>query len=1294
LSAPIDFGVSFGNLDGAIAEWRSYQTSLESVINTSAELGTAQQNLGRTMQQSQQSWTDLDSTIQGLRATMQSQRQEIEQLMQAEQQQISILDGAGTSAESAAQGMDAYTGSLSNLGQELDSGSQSLNEFNTLQENLAGNTQTTFEKIEQLGEGFGQAAGAITGLIFSAHSLNRAQLTLNKTETQLEQARNKLEDQTQRLSTATEKYGADSDQVAGILADMAIQNDKIANAEDRLQLVHESFDLQLVTFATTTGPLVISTFSSITQGITSMGDVLGKSPAQIRDFIGAWGPWMAAGAGIAIVAFDIIDAMADIQKANDDLEAAIASQDWAAALKAKLEGLQRVTKDPLMIAAQSLETLAGKHGNKSGLDVLNIEKAEEDTIIRIQGWQEKIKSAMQEPSWSEALRLPPSLTTGLQSDLDRIDEIIIGTAKNIALGIQLDPTYKEQLFTELDTLFADIGTKVQELQKEGQRILISGTTEERAAWMGLPTNAEWQQAQDDYKGHLENAFVLVNDFNAKRLEDNTLTWDRYISTVDNASEEEINIAKETVGKILTGEKEKATGITEFNDVINESNINSHSIQSDLINDTIGLIKEQISWSDNYAETLQNQVNVLQTNNRAGISYNQTLLEQATQLGATNDQLNQYTLVGTESATTIEKMNNGLLALNLQLAQNKNALDLTANSYQFHNQGLVDGTIQAGKFLTGLIQNKAQAEAFRQELARLNPELGNIQQQYSLTNDEIMKYATLQNQGGDAAGFLADIIEKRLVPALAVALPAGIVVTEDEIKALNDEFTKTGSTAVTMNEIMNNAFAEARAGVTELVSAAVQGGDQWKDAWKDANKDFIPKGERGEVKDFIDDMADLEIAASDAATQMGIFQEMMSLGMIDEKEMGKWSNDIAEGLRKIRREASDIIGDDLAHNLVDPFITLREDGLSEADVNAITAFESKFAELSKGGITAEELRILQDSAAAILEAAQNAERLSSFQSSGQFDTGNDIDEINRLQNGEDATPAIIPAPVKDENFDTVLADAAADVDTLGRGGGEDGEASFTASTIPAPDATDFTEAMNTLLLVPADFVNRFNSAMSGGGGDEEDKGSSGLIIPAPAAEEFANGLNEGIDLANQFVSDFTEGMTDITNSAQDAIDNIVDNMQDLQASVEDSIDVIDELQNGLDNLKSKNITVHVGLSGPGVKFLATGYHGVVDKPTLMIVGEAGPERVDVSPSGGAPVTGLQMDRNVNINPVFSQSAKDLMGKDNNIMSSIRQARSGSSEREIVRSIIRQVTIDNKLYLDGKPILQYIKEHLLD
>jgi hypothetical protein len=231
---------------------------------------------------------------------------------------------------------------------------------------------------------------------------------------------------------------------------------------------------------------------------------------------------------------------------------------------------------------------------------------------------------------------------------------------------------------------------------------------------------------------------------------------------------------------------------------------------------------------------------------------------------------------------------------------------------------------------------------------------------------------------------------------------------------------------------------------------------------------------------------------------------------------------------------------------------------------------------------------------------------------------------------------------------------------------------TPIVIPAPDSSEFVDAMNTLLLVPQDFIDRFNSAMGsgggGGGGKKKKKrkgggGGGGLVIPAPNAEEFVNGMNEALNIATSFGQEFESIMGTVTEGLATAAESAATFAEDFDSAMSDAISAgasaatdlessfgeigsaassaaseVDALGSAIEGLpSSKNITIHVGISGPGVKYLAEGYHGIIDKPTLLIVGEAGPERIDVGPAGGK-ASGLFMDRNLNVNPIMSTSEK--------------------------------------------------------
>jgi hypothetical protein len=106
-------------------------------------------------------------------------------------------------------------------------------------------------------------------------------------------------------------------------------------------------------------------------------------------------------------------------------------------------------------------------------------------------------------------------------------------------------------------------------------------------------------------------------------------------------------------------------------------------------------------------------------------------------------------------------------------------------------------------------------------------------------------------------------------------------------------------------------------------------------------------------------------------------------------------------------------------------------------------------------------------------------------------------------------------------------------------------------------------------------------------------------------------------------------TDVVAKRIDSLEKIKPqiNLQNKQAIK--AVDAVAKRINSLSGIDAK-VNVHVGVTGPGVKFLAEGMHGVVTKPTLFMAGEAGPERIDVSPTSGQG-QGLTLDRNIKVKP---------------------------------------------------------------
>lgn len=75
-----------------------------------------------------------------------------------------------------------------------------------------------------------------------------------------------------------------------------------------------------------------------------------------------------------------------------------------------------------------------------------------------------------------------------------------------------------------------------------------------------------------------------------------------------------------------------------------------------------------------------------------------------------------------------------------------------------------------------------------------------------------------------------------------------------------------------------------------------------------------------------------------------------------------------------------------------------------------------------------------------------------------------------------------------------------------------------------------------------------------------------------------------------------------------------------------------------------------LAGMGYDIVAAqGYHGVLNKPTTILAGEAGPERVDISPMGGTATGGsghgqTVMHFNINVSTPDTGSMKRWVERD--------------------------------------------------
>jgi len=112
---------------------------------------------------------------------------------------------------------------------------------------------------------------------------------------------------------------------------------------------------------------------------------------------------------------------------------------------------------------------------------------------------------------------------------------------------------------------------------------------------------------------------------------------------------------------------------------------------------------------------------------------------------------------------------------------------------------------------------------------------------------------------------------------------------------------------------------------------------------------------------------------------------------------------------------------------------------------------------------------------------------------------------------------------------------------------------------------------------------------------------------------------------RLASELSSALVSAMNSANRVLVNLRGNLSSVGSAAGSAASSVRSLASAIDSLHSKSITVNVGLTGPGVGFLQHGYHGVVSGPHLFVIGEAGPERVDVSPMGGGGDTQMTSQR---------------------------------------------------------------------
>jgi len=131
--------------------------------------------------------------------------------------------------------------------------------------------------------------------------------------------------------------------------------------------------------------------------------------------------------------------------------------------------------------------------------------------------------------------------------------------------------------------------------------------------------------------------------------------------------------------------------------------------------------------------------------------------------------------------------------------------------------------------------------------------------------------------------------------------------------------------------------------------------------------------------------------------------------------------------------------------------------------------------------------------------------------------------------------------------------------------------------------------------------------------------------------------------------FAETMTEAMTRAANAIEKLVNALLGIDSAIPNSIDI------------PVNTRTRSDESDMAYRENAAGYHGFITRPTMMLVGERGAERVDISPKGTTGLGGTVVNLNINENPLQTAQTVEQM----------RRFTMKTASRELARNLADQI-----------------------
>jgi hypothetical protein len=177
---------------------------------------------------------------------------------------------------------------------------------------------------------------------------------------------------------------------------------------------------------------------------------------------------------------------------------------------------------------------------------------------------------------------------------------------------------------------------------------------------------------------------------------------------------------------------------------------------------------------------------------------------------------------------------------------------------------------------------------------------------------------------------------------------------------------------------------------------------------------------------------------------------------------------------------------------------------------------------------------------------------------------------------------------------------------------------TPLVVPAPDVSSFTDAFTTAATDATDSLQEIIDFVA------DDLSTSftdlGDLLSSDITDTFSQFATDSTDSLQEIVDflndDLTTAFTDLQSTGESVASAVATAMADITSAAQDAKSAVDDLISALNSIPTDiTVTIHIKVVGDpsgGVKGGASGYHGMVDEPTMFLAGESGRERIDIQP----------------------------------------------------------------------------------